>query len=57
MTKAELQKNVADGENLTGEFKRCETALSNGVFETVCASANTPSLQNIRLNQTVEDKQ
>jgi hypothetical protein len=34
MTKVEFQKIVADGERLTIEFKRSETALTNSLFET-----------------------
>jgi hypothetical protein len=42
MVKAELQKIVANGESLTVEFKRCETDLSNSIFETVSQPKNKP---------------
>jgi len=40
MTIDQIRKLLAAGESLTVEYKECENALSNSVFETVCSFSN-----------------
>jgi len=40
MTTDRIKKLIKDGEGFTIEFKECTNALSNSVFETVCAFSN-----------------
>ena len=40
LTPQKLQSLLSHGETMTVEFKRCEHALSNSVFETVCSFSN-----------------
>jgi len=40
MTQPQIQAIIQNGENISVEFKKCTTELSNSVFETVCSFLN-----------------
>ena len=40
MTQSQLQNMINAGENISVEFKKCETELNSSVFETVCSFLN-----------------